>query len=365
MKQLYIPKNIYVGFQERNNTYTGKLAYVIYTDENGKLRKETSWNRWKSDKIPVEKFDNVPTEGFVLNKTVGGYKSDWNFRQSYVRVYDPRGFEFEITIDNLLFILECAACDPGKGLSGKFVYSWNGSDLVLLPTTAKNYSDIKEYTKKVNNNKIYAKDLVLGNIYIDKKQDRYVYVGRFPYIHYYYEKIPIEEKNVGLYGRRILYNSVQRSTLKGKRYFFVRIYNDNKLGSVTAVTGLRKFIDVEDTPYENYPEVFEKVERSEMYSDLLAGRTEEVLYTKEQILQIEEIITNKSYYYRYIQLKSKPNLDYIKLDYKDGKFDVAVGHFNPSLDVQYDTLLDLTGDICYTNTYLENGKLYSTTNILR
>ncbi|MCY7168922.1 hypothetical protein MK528_11220, partial [Streptococcus gordonii] len=36
---------------------------------------------------PIE-FDNVPTEGFVLNKKVGGTKSGWNHRSTYCRVYD-------------------------------------------------------------------------------------------------------------------------------------------------------------------------------------------------------------------------------------------------------------------------------------
>lgn len=39
---IFIPTKINVGFQERKDTYTGKLAYVIYFDEKGKLRKETS-----------------------------------------------------------------------------------------------------------------------------------------------------------------------------------------------------------------------------------------------------------------------------------------------------------------------------------
>ena len=78
---LFIPNRIRVGFQTRNDTYTKKLAYVIYYDEKGKLRKEPSWNSWRDKKIDPEEFDNVPTEGFVLNKKVGGYAGDWgNFR---------------------------------------------------------------------------------------------------------------------------------------------------------------------------------------------------------------------------------------------------------------------------------------------
>ena len=95
---IYIPEKIKVGYQNRNDTYTKKLAYVIYYDEKGKLRKETSWNSWRDEKIEPDDFDNEPTRGFVLNKKVGGDRYGWNPRQTYTRVYDPRGFEFEICL---------------------------------------------------------------------------------------------------------------------------------------------------------------------------------------------------------------------------------------------------------------------------
>lgn len=43
MADLYLPSKIKVGYQKRNNCYTKKLAYVIYYDGKGKLRKEASW----------------------------------------------------------------------------------------------------------------------------------------------------------------------------------------------------------------------------------------------------------------------------------------------------------------------------------
>ncbi len=46
MSTIYLPKTIKVGYQERGGTYSGKLAYVIYIDEKGKVRKETSWESW-------------------------------------------------------------------------------------------------------------------------------------------------------------------------------------------------------------------------------------------------------------------------------------------------------------------------------
>lgn len=115
---VFIPKKIKVGFQHRNNTYTNKLGFVIYYDEKGTLRKENSWSGWIDKTIPSEEFENTPTEGFVLDEKVGGYSTGWNHRDTYVRVYDPRGFEIEIKVPNLLWILEWCSCIRGKGIEG-------------------------------------------------------------------------------------------------------------------------------------------------------------------------------------------------------------------------------------------------------
>lgn len=71
-RDLLIPQKIKVGYQDRSGTYTGRLAYVIYYDQKGKLRKEASWQNWRDKQIEPDDFENIPTEGFVLNKKVGG-----------------------------------------------------------------------------------------------------------------------------------------------------------------------------------------------------------------------------------------------------------------------------------------------------
>lgn len=176
-EKLFIAPRINVGFQERSDTYTGKLAYVIYYDLKGVLRKEKSWESWRDHKIEAVEFDNVPTEGFVLNKKVGGGRSDWNVRQEYVRVYDPRNFEFEITVPNLLFILRECDCSRGKGLEGKFVYAWSGATLVLLPVSAEEYKKSAEFTS-IQARNIPAKELVKGAAYLTKKQEKLIYLDR-------------------------------------------------------------------------------------------------------------------------------------------------------------------------------------------
>lgn len=177
-KQLFIPDKIKVGFQNRNDTYTKKLAYVIYYDMKGELRKEKSWQTWRDKKIDPIDYNNEPTEGFVLNKKVGGYKCDWNYRDAHVRVYDPRDFEFEISVPNLLFILTQCDCSRGKGLEGKFVYAWDGTELLLLPVSSEAYKASKKYTV-LQSQSVKAKELVPGASYITKKQEMLTFVGKF------------------------------------------------------------------------------------------------------------------------------------------------------------------------------------------
>lgn len=185
---IFLPKKINVGFQRRTDTYTKSLAYIIYYDEKNVLRKETSWQSWRDKEITPKEFDNEPTSGFVLNKKVGGYKSDWNFRQAYVRVYDPRGFEFEITVPNLIYILENCSSIKGKGLEGEFVYGWEGKDLLLIPVDAPDYAKYKKYTDAIfSPKKIGKKDLVLGGTYQLTTGKSVVYMGQFPVYHRYGE----------------------------------------------------------------------------------------------------------------------------------------------------------------------------------
>lgn len=179
---LFIPEKIKVGFQERKGTYTGKLAYITYFDKKGVLRSEYSWDHWRDKSIEPECFDNTPTEGFVLNKSVGGVRESWgrNPRNEYVRVYDPRGFEFEIYVPNLLFILANCDCSRGKGLEGKFVYAWGTSKVTLLPVSSVEYSESVSASIAVIP-KLKAKDLVFGGTY-SVKRGRYspiscVYLG--------------------------------------------------------------------------------------------------------------------------------------------------------------------------------------------
>ena len=319
---IFIPKKINVGFQERKDTYTGKLAYVIYYDEKGKLRKEKSWNGWRDQNISNEEFDNVPTEGFVLNKKVGGVEeSYYDVRKTYVRVYDPRGFEFEITIPNLLWILENNNSVVGKGLEGNFVYGWNGTELLLVPTDSPDYKEIIDYNKLIHeNNFIKGKDLVVGATYLGKDDKEYVYMGRFDYYDRGYWKnnkffkshktmenycvknnIPPTKVKSRYWGTTERYEEDKYDYGKyNRRYCFCcknKNYKDEEYTSFTWKNSLDKFlISVIDlSPNENYADYFELLEGTSCYSPVDSSKDTYHELTYEEFISITK--NPYSYYF--------------------------------------------------------------------
>lgn len=171
----FIPDRIKVGYQNREDTYTGQLAYVIYYDKRGVLRKEQSWQTWRDKKIEPREFANVPTEGFVLNRNGGGGRG-WDARRAFIRVYDPRGFEVEIGVRNMLYILEESDCVRGKGLTGQFVYAWEGTELVVAPVGSAEYAEAAEYSD-LQGRRVKKKDLSPGVEVLTKRTATLTYLG--------------------------------------------------------------------------------------------------------------------------------------------------------------------------------------------
>lgn len=306
---IFIPKTINVGYQNRDDTYTGKLAYVIYYDEKGKLRKETSWNSWRNKDIPNDEFENVPTEGFVLNKKAGDYSTGWDHRHAYCRVYDPRGFEFEISIENLLYILENTTCIPGKGLQGEFVYGWDGKDLVLMPVVAPDYKQIAAYNMIVHNNEsIKTRDLVLGATYLTKENTEWIYMGRFETYGYgyefiqdgktirtkRYEDIPIEMSWVGRwYGHKVISHKDINNLPYGKMHWFARLSNDEyEFAQFKSVPKNKLISCIDDKCTSKYSEIYDEMQSSWKFSPIDDS--------KDRIINIpfEDFYANATYMYK-------------------------------------------------------------------
>lgn len=258
-----IPDTIKVGYQNRGGTYTGKLAYIIYYDIKGKLRKQASWDGWRHKEIEPNDYNNEPMSGFVLNKKAGGYSTGWNHRNTYVRVYDPRGFEFEISVPNLLFILENTNSIKGKGLEGEFVYGWDGKDLVLIPCNSPDYKSISELTEKMKANNYVGKDMIIGATYLTKDNEEVVYMGRYNYHGEYKRK-----KSYFFYDRKgIVYR-------EGQKKWQGRFFEKGGVGGYIVDI-------VSDVCVSDYADIFDMFEYYECYNPYDATKDEYINHTLE------------------------------------------------------------------------------------
>lgn len=304
---IFIPEVIKVGYNNRNDTYTGKLAYVIYYDQKGKLRKEASWQTWRDKKIEPSEFKNEPTEGFVLNKKVGGDRYSWNPRQTYTRVYDPRGFEFEISIPNLLYILENTNSIKGKGLEGEFVYGWDGTELLLIPTGAPEYVALTEYASILTKpERIHTKDLIFGATYRTNKNNEWVYLGKFEY------------------------HPVYQSEKSGPRFFF---WNGKDFETIKSISG--KLVQcVSSTPVSNYAEMMDKLEHNRIYSPIDANqaRYEEIIFEEFEETRLNDGLR----YYFDTYIKYMNEYHGVRIDFHDNKIRYGRYHYVIRPNGRYD-----------------------------
>lgn len=264
--KMVIPKTITVGFQKREDTYTGKLGYVIYTDNKGVLRKEASWQSWRDSKIKSLEFKNVPTSGFVLNKKAGGYKSGWDVRRTVVRVYDPRDFEFEVSVPTLLFILQETSSLKGKGLDGEFVYAWNGTELVLLPTCSDEYRECVKFTN-YQAVKISKDTMIEGHTYLMKDMKPVMYLGR----HDFCEAEGWREETA--------YRPL------GSRHVFLNLDIKNKGGNTyIAQTGFTKIAEKTSSDVSPlFADAYDKFKRSPYCNKVLEVKLVPFLISKSQL----------------------------------------------------------------------------------
>ena len=313
---IFIPKKINVGYQNLSDTYTGKLAYVIYYDEKGKLRKEASWNSWRDKNIPNEEFENVPTSGFVLNRRAGGVEESWgwNARKTYCRIYDPRNFEFEITIENLLYILENANSIKGKGLEGEFVYGWDGKDLVLMPVDSLDYKQISEYNNILHNKEtVKAKDLKIGATYLTKDNQERIYIGKFEVYNY-------GGSNVGKQFW-FAYKSYDYDWVDGQKKY--RKDYKWKFAVHKSISG--KFIKcIDESCTSEYSVIFDRLEHDECYCPYDRSKDKYVDYSFEEFEKLitegkRNFLSNKNTVngaFLYDVLKENDGLYTVKMNYR-------------------------------------------------
>lgn len=165
---LIIPDTVSVALRANDYAEPNGLAGFVSYRKGKKLLKEKEFERFR-DREPIE-IENTAVAGFSLNLN--------DYWWSEAKAVDPRGFQINITTANLMEILKYSEWAPDKGLSGKFVYSWEGNELRLISTSNPNYKASNEIKTKSRAENIGAKDLVPGVCYKTDTSDELWYIGR-------------------------------------------------------------------------------------------------------------------------------------------------------------------------------------------
>jgi hypothetical protein len=307
--KLFIPKKLKIGFQKRRDTFTGKLAYVIYYDERNTLRKVKSWDGWRDHSIETLEIDNDPKTGFLFNKGIQRY-SDWGTGRAVVRVYDPRDFEFEISMDNLIGILMHSDITK-RDIVEPCVFAWAGPELVLLPTNTEEYQESRKYTD-IQSNKISTKSLVPGVQYSYKKSDKVAtYIGFYPW--YELGKVDGENKGKANHGYDYIVSN-KTQLLKGNKHIF-------KVGNSFEPVSVALLSEAISEPVENISflidEFFDTINSQEIVGvklgEVKLGKTYNRYYKFLDDTTIEEV--RKSDFYSFYSTYNVKNDDFYQEKY--------------------------------------------------
>lgn len=251
---VHIPKEIKVCYNEREETYTGKLGFVTYQVDEGGMLHGSAFYEWGSkcksivgsnnynyhlnnrsslhNKVKVDTFNNVPKRGYIINRNKSHYSSSvFNYKRLVFRVYHPDGFEFEIKPDNLNMILDYVDISK-KEIMDECVIAFTGKQIVLLPVASEAY---QKYNEKINKKLLKEKDLEnkKNKIYKDKTNDLILYLGKKE-IEYLTRDIQImktETKKVDVFyninqDKYITLTSAEFKKLKEDSNLFNDVYKD-------------------------------------------------------------------------------------------------------------------------------------------
>jgi hypothetical protein len=169
LSSIKIPTTVYVGFQGRRSQDEVPLGFMTpYEDTKaGQKRRDTvdNWAKgyWGSSEktFNAVTLENKPMIGFKIGRSIrrsGGWNGSG---ASYVRVEDPRGFELEITIENLVMCMADNHIQDGE-IVAECVWGRDGNRNILLPTNSEPYKASLATTEKLSK-KLSLRDIKPGD----------------------------------------------------------------------------------------------------------------------------------------------------------------------------------------------------------
>jgi hypothetical protein len=200
-------EKVYVGFQKRNTESGSPLGFLTPWGEDAAARgRMATVDKWSaSSKLQSVVLDNIPVSGFRVSDSAR--RNGWNGGNTVIQIEDPRGFELQITVDNMIQIMSGNLILDGE-IKVPCVWGRDGKDNILLPTNSEPYMNAIENTERLKQT-FSMRSVKLGNK-IELKDGRVgIYYGAYHQVirkHYsdnvkgvrQFEKVGIDENKVHL-----------------------------------------------------------------------------------------------------------------------------------------------------------------------
>lgn len=126
------------------------------------------------DKFDIRTMKNELLSGFRISKEIK--RIYWGGGNVVWRVEDPRGFELEISSNNLARIMDCTTVVDGV-IQGKCIWG-RLRDNILIPENSDVYQDAIKTTDLINN-KVSLRDVKIGDIVLMKDGYKKVFYGTY------------------------------------------------------------------------------------------------------------------------------------------------------------------------------------------
>jgi hypothetical protein len=159
---------LYVGFSKRSGNTEDDLLGFATPDGNDKAaeKRKATVDGWRSKDIEPKIVANEPRMGFKILDSRRRYRGNKVFR-----VYDPAGFELEISAENLCDLIDRSIINKGDILD-QLVWGRLGAANYLIPSSSEEYKAHLRGPTKI--------DLEPGMYLVNKtKTIAYRYEGRF------------------------------------------------------------------------------------------------------------------------------------------------------------------------------------------
>lgn len=198
----------------------------------------------------LDEVPNDPQVGFRITRMVSRSGS-WNGGNKLVRIEDPRGFELEISVDNLVKAMSVTTFVGGQ-CQEACVWGRSGAANILLPCNSEPYKEAFDTTTYRAKKAISLRDVNFGDKVELKKTEHFegltgIYMGAY---HVYSMQTLNDSAAVTLQqnnGRSYSYDPKDWSFIKSHKRYIIKVGDVYK-----GVSGckIHRIIETVDTPVE-------------------------------------------------------------------------------------------------------------------